>query len=136
MAAEEAEIDLDAALSAEREVSPQVLSVYIPNRNRRGRPINARPWIREAQAILGRIGEGYTTTPPLGGRWETESGAVRRERTVIVYTYVKPDRFLRHLAELRRFLHRFGREADQEVVVVELSGGQAAWFFRIMEYDE
>lgn len=67
MAAEERELDLAAALGAEREASTQVLSVYIPNKNRHGRPINTRPWIREAQEILTRIGEGYTTTPPHDG---------------------------------------------------------------------
>jgi len=30
---------------------------------------------------------------------------------------------------------RFGRETDQEVVVVELSGPDGAWFFRIKEYE-
>lgn len=58
------ELDLAAALGAEREVSTQVLSLYIPNKDRHGRPIRTAPWIREAQEILTRIGEGYTTTPP------------------------------------------------------------------------
>jgi len=55
---------------------------------------------------------------------------------VIVYTYIKPDRFLAHIAALREFLHRFGRETNQEVVVAELSGAEGSWFFRIKEYDE
>jgi hypothetical protein len=66
----------------------------------------------------------------------TDGGKVRRERTVIVYTYVKPERFLAHLAALREFLHRFGRETNQEVVVVELSGAEGSWFFRIKQYDD
>jgi len=136
MAADDRELDLAAALGAEREASTQVLSLYIPNKDRRGRRINTRPWIREAQEVLTRIGEGYTTTPPHDGGWESERGKVRREQTVIVYTYIKPDRFVAHLAALREFLHRFGRETDQEVVVVELSGAEGSWFFRIKAYDE
>ena len=58
MAADDKEFDLAAALGAEREASTQILSLYIPNRNRHGRPIDTRPWIREAQNILTRIGEG------------------------------------------------------------------------------
>jgi hypothetical protein len=54
---------------------------------------------------------------------------------VIVYTYIKPDRFVAYLPELREFLHRFGRETNQQVVVVELSGPEESWFFRIKEYD-
>ena len=55
---------------------------------------------------------------------------------MIVYTYIKPDRFLAHLSDLREFVHRFGRETNQEVVVVELSGAEGAWFFRIKHFDE
>lgn len=135
MTADDRELDLAATLGAEREASTQVLSLYITNKDRRGRRINTRPWIREAQEVLTRI-EGYTTTPPHDGGWESEGAKVRREKTVIVYTYIKPDRFVAHLAELREFLHRFGRETDQEVVVVELSGAKGSWFFRIKEYDE
>jgi hypothetical protein len=91
MAVDDREIDLAAALGAEREASTQILSLYIPNKNRRGRPIKTTSWIREAQEILTRIGEGYTTTPPHDGGWESDGGRVRRERTVTVYTYIKPE---------------------------------------------
>lgn len=136
VATEDRELDLAAALGAEREASTQVLSLYSPSKDRHGRPIRTALWIREAQEILTRIGEGYTTTPPHDGGWETESGKVRREKTVIVYTYIKPGRFLAHVVALRAFLHRFGRETNQEVVVVELNGAEGSWFFRIKEYDD
>ena len=55
---------------------------------------------------------------------------------MIVYAYIKPERFIAHLPALREFLHRFDRETDQEVVVAELSGPEGSWFFRIKEYDE
>src|SRR6266478_6509547 len=103
MAADDRQLDLAAALGAEREASTQVLSLYIPNKNRHGRLIKTVPWIRGAQEILTRIGEGYTTTPPHDGGWESAGGRVRRERTVIVYTYIKPERFIAHLPALREF---------------------------------
>jgi hypothetical protein len=55
---------------------------------------------------------------------------------VIVYTYIKPERLLAQLEALREFLHRFGRETNQEIVVAELSGAEGSWFFRIRAYDE
>ena len=55
---------------------------------------------------------------------------------MIVYTYIKPERFFAQVGALREFLHRFGRETNQEVVVVELSGVDGSWFFRIKEFDE
>jgi len=133
---EDRELDLAAALGAEREPSTQILSVYIPNKDRHGRPLRTARWIRQAQEILTKIGEGYTTTPPHDGGWETADGTLRREKTVIVYTYIKPERFLAQLAALREFIHRFGRETNQEVVVAELSGSEGSWFFRIKAYDE
>ena len=136
MATDDRELDRAAALGAESEASTQILSPYIPNKDRHGRPIRIAPWIREAQEILTRIGEGYTTTPPHDGGWETGRGQVRREKTVIVYPYIKPDRFLAHVAALREFLHRFGRDTHQEVVVVEPSGAEGSWFFRIKQYDD
>ena len=136
MTPDDREVDLAAALGAEREPSTQIVSVYIPNKDRRGRSIRTARWIREAQEILTRTGEGYTTTPPHEGGWETADRALRREKTVIVYTYIKPERFLSQLAALREFLHRFGRETNQEVVVAELSGSEGSWFFRIKDYDK
>jgi hypothetical protein len=135
MATDEEEIDLAAALGAEREASTQVLSLFIPNKDSRGKAINTRPWIREAQEILALIGGGFTTTPPHEGGWETGRGGVRRETTVIVYTYIVPDRFIAALPALREFLHRFGSETRQELVVALLSGPQGSWFFRIRQYD-
>ena len=69
-----------------------------------------------------RVGNGDRKGPPRENR--------------VVYTYIKPDRFLAHVDALREFLHRFGRETNQEVVVAELSGAEGSWFFRIREYDE
>ena len=136
MPTEDRELDLAAALGAEREPSTQILSVYIPNKDRHGRPIKTARWVREAQQILSKTGEGYTTTPPHDGGWETASGRLRREKTIIVYTYIKPERFLTQLGALREFLHRFGRETNQDIVVVELSGAEGSWFFRIRDYDQ
>ncbi len=53
-----------------------------------------------------------------------------------MYTYVKPDGFLAQLGAVREFLHRFGRETNQDVVVAELSGAEGSWFFRIKDYDD
>jgi hypothetical protein len=79
VAADDSEIDIAAALGAEREASTQVLSLYIPDRDRNGRRTNAGLWIRKAQAILTRIGEGYT--PPLWPRNKPRGRGRRTERS-------------------------------------------------------
>ena len=128
-------LDLAGALGAEPEASSQVLSVYIPNKDRRGNVFDAAPWIKEASEILYRIGDGATITPPHDGVTPDEAGAPQWEKTVIIYTYVT-DAFRGELPRLRSFLHRFGRETNQREVGVELSGGGEGWFFRIKKFDD
>jgi hypothetical protein len=53
------------------------------------------------------------------------------EAPVLVYTYIKPEPFVRGLARLREFLHRLGRETNQGEVGVEFDGN----FYRITEFD-
>lgn len=82
--------------------------------------------------LLARIGGGVTIMPPAEGGWfDTENDRVIWERPVVVYTYVKPDLFLKRLADLRVFLHRLGREANQGEVAVEFDGA----FYRITKFD-
>ncbi len=77
----------------------------------------------EAADLLARIGGGVTIMPPTEGGWfDEQSSIIIWERPVIVYTYIKPDEFEQHLAELREFLHRMGRETHQGEVAVEFDG--------------
>ena len=56
---------------------------------------------------------------------------------MIVYTYVKPDRFLAQVGPLREFLSAPFRSGDEpEVVVAELSSAEGSWFLRIKDYDD
>lgn len=128
------EIDIAAALGAEPEVSPQVLSVYIPNRDQKGLEFDPTPWIEEAETIMFRIGGGATTTPPHRGVTANEFNQPMREVTVIIYTYVTP-RLLAEIPRLREFLHRFGREMKQREVGVSLSGYGETLFLRITKFD-
>jgi hypothetical protein len=45
-----------------------------------------------------------------------------REQPVVVYTYVVPERFVQHSAELVAFVKRMGRETKQDVVAIEFDG--------------
>jgi hypothetical protein len=62
-------------------------------------------------------------------------GAENEDSTQVLPLYI-PNKDRQHVGALREFVHRFGRETNQEVVVVELSGAEGSWFFRIKEYDE
>ena len=130
----EIDLDLSELLGAERESSSQVLSVYIPNKDREGNVFDAEPWVKEVTEILFRMGSGATVMPPCNGVTPDKSEEPMWETTVIAYTFIT-DAFPRYVSELRAFLHRFGRETNQERVGLELTGGGEGWFFRIKEFD-
>lgn len=135
------EIDLGKILGAIEAPSTQQLTLYIPNKDKDGKEIkHLRAWMKEAQKVLTIIGRGSTTMPPADGTWlkkdidsvkELRDEDILWEKTVIIYTYIYPDRFEKNLKSLREFLHRFGRETKQGEVVFEFAGE----FFRIRKYD-
>ena len=128
------ELDVAAALGAEAEASFQVLSIYLPNKDRHGTEFDASPWIKEAGELLFRIGGGATVMAPQEGVTADESGAPMCERTVVVYSYVT-DALVGELPALRAFLHRYGRTTNQREVGVSLAGAGESLFFRIKTFD-
>ncbi len=127
------EIDLVAALGASIELSPQVLRLYIPDKDRHSNEFGCqRKWVLEASSLLAKIGGGVTMLPAAEGGWyDQENDTIVWESPILIYTYVKPDLFEQHLPELRRFLHRLGRETNQGEVALEFDGD----FYRIDRYD-
>ena len=130
---EELEMDVADLLGAHQGVSHQVLTLYIPDKDRHGNEIGTqRKWVLEAAHLLAFMGGGVTIMPPTEGGWFDEPNQVIIwERPVIVYTYIKPDKFVEHLSQLREFLHRMGHETNQGEIAVEFDGQ----FYRITQYD-
>src|SRR6266571_4950763 len=94
------ELDVAAEFGAE-EASCQVFSIYVPNKDRYGSEIgDQRRWVLEALTLLGSAGGGATAMPPVEGVWLDESGEYVWENPVVVYSYIKPDNFMAHMAEL------------------------------------
>jgi hypothetical protein len=126
------EFDFAAEIGAEGSHATQRLTVYLPDKDRNGRKLkNQVRWVKEARALLGRIGGGATAFPPADGTWVNDTGKMIWEQTRIVFCYVYPDRLVAEFPSLREFLHRFGRETNQGEVVVEWD----ARFFRIRRFD-
>ncbi len=103
------EINLREVLGSAEAPSTQQLTLYIPNKDRKGREIkNLHIWIKEAQKVLTIIGGGSTTMPPAEGTWlsrERDIDSIDHlkdedmlwEKTTIIYTYIYPDRFEKNL---------------------------------------
>src|SRR6266446_4190195 len=108
------EFDLGRELGADEGYSSQRLTLYIPNKDKTGQKVtHVKKWIAEARELLSQIGGGSTAYPPADGNWINEEGENLWEQTRIVFCYIYPDRLRAKSAELREFLHRFGRETNQ-----------------------
>jgi hypothetical protein len=120
-------------LGAKTAPSIQQLTLYIPDKDKNGKQIkNRKRWLKESQQILTYIGGGTTAFPPADGTWlNPENNTTVWEKTTIIYTYIDPDKFEKHLPLLKKYLHRFGRETNQGEVVFEFDGR----FYKISKYD-
>lgn len=121
MSSEEDE-DLATFMGAEVGVSPQVLTLFLPDRDKHEHAFDAVPWIKEAADLLAKIGGGATTMPAADGNWLSDDGRMIHEKTVQIFSYIDPDGWERHLKDLRRFLHRFGVQTGQGEVAFEFDG--------------
>lgn len=126
------QVDLGASLGVAEAGSVERLTLYIPSRDRNGTAFDPLPWVEDALRLLSDIGGGATAMPPADGAWlDPNRNALVREKIVLAYTFIDPDRFEQRLPELRRFLHRLGRETGQGEVVCEFDGV----LFKIRDYD-
>ncbi|HEY0111605.1 MAG TPA: hypothetical protein VGB59_00480 [Allosphingosinicella sp.] len=117
-------MDLREALGAREAASLQKFSLYLPERDRNGAPVaEIEKWIEATLAIFGEINGGATRIPVAEGYWRPETGEPVREPTNLVYSYIRDaDRFAANLDRLVRFIHSFGKHANQGEVMVEFSG--------------
>ena len=127
--------DLAEALGAEpHAISPQALSLYIPNKDQHNVEFGTqRKWLLEAGQLLAQIGGGFTIMPAVEGGWvNPERDSIVWENPAIIYTYIKPEQFTQHLPALREFLHRMGRETNQGEVAIEFDHK----FYRVTAFDD
>lgn len=126
-------LSLGKVLGASDQTSAQVVTLYIPNKDKNGLEFGTqRKWVLAAAEILAKIGGGVTIMPPVEGGWVDPLGTIVWEHPILVYSFIKPEAFIKSLPTLRRFLHRLGRETNQGEVAVEFDG----WFYRITAFDK
>src|SRR5437660_1995379 len=109
VAQDEEGVDLASALGSDGGVSTQCFTIYIPNKDRKGREIgNQRQWVLEAIQLLSEINGGATAMPPVEGGWLNDEDEIIWENPVVVYSFIRPDKFFQSLPKVRTFLHRMG----------------------------
>lgn len=112
------------ALSASRAMGTVHLMIFVPSVDRAGRKLR-RDWTKPTLDAVGRLFRGGTAYPRGLGVWRDDAagGRLVYDDTTIVFSYVDPhDLGAGELAELRRFLHRMGREANQGEIGLVVDG--------------
>jgi len=128
-----ASFPLGKMLGAHSVQTVQQLLLYIPDKDKNGKPIKAKSaWLKEAQSMMSKIGGGCTTYPSAVGAWlNPDTQKLIIEGTTLVYTYVLPQNFNQHKAALKAFVHAFGYETNQGEVIVFFAGD----LYRITKFD-
>jgi hypothetical protein len=95
--------------------------VFVPSRNRSGRPLAPRKLIDRVNESLMAIAGG-TTTFDGSGVWVNGSGHPLKERITVVESYL-PGRLSRSVKRtLVNLLSRIAAEANQEALAVAVNG--------------
>lgn len=126
------ELDVATELGAQDNYATQCFTIYIPNKDKGGAEIgNQRKWVLEALGLLTELNGGATAMPQTEGVWGNDEGEPIWEHPVVVYSFIRGEKFFENLARVREFLHRMGRETNQGEIAVEFQ----KQFFLIREYD-
>jgi hypothetical protein len=117
-------VELKDVLGATGEASAQRFSLYLPEKDRDGAPVPRHDeWVEAAMTIFADVNGGATRLPTAQGIWKPETGAVVREATSVVYSFIRDTgTFEAGLERLARFIHTFGKHAKQGELMVEFAG--------------
>lgn len=110
------------------------VTLFVPSVDRDGHPIPQEEWREEVLRVFGRLFRGATAFPLGRGVWRDDSrgGELVFDDTVLVTSYVDPNILdSATMRELRRFLHRLGRDTHQGEVGIVIGGH----YYGITEYD-
>lgn len=120
------------ALGAAEEAVQDRVTIYIPSRDRDGKPVEFEEWVIRAMNLLSQIGGGATRMPPVQGAWlNPETQALITEEVTLVYSYVDGDTFAARLPDVRALMHSMGRALNQGEVVIEFNDT----LYKVQEFD-
>lgn len=114
------------------DVKDQYVCVFVPSETRDLEPIDHDKWRLEAIKVMSTLFGGATAVESMGGWFDPDSMEVKSERVSLVFSMISSDEWNEStVSELRRFLHKLGREAKQgEVAILVMNQ-----LLRIRRYD-
>lgn len=109
--------DFAKALGASKAAST-LLVLFIPSKDRADGPIDQGYWVEETLNTLGTLFGGATAYPQGRGVWrdDAQGGKLLFDEPVVIQCYTSEQAIETKAAELKRFLHRMGREARQGAI--------------------
>ncbi len=124
-------VNLVEAFGAAEEATQDRITIYVPSRDRDGRPVEFETWVRRALELLSQVGGGATRMPPAQGAWlNPDTNALIIEEVTLVYSYVDGDALARRLSDIRQLMHEMGRSLNQGEVVLEVN----ETFYKIRDF--
>jgi hypothetical protein len=116
-------VDFGKALGATNAATVQKISVYLPDKDRRGELVaQVDEWVEATLTEMIAACGGATLVAPADGAWKSPDGPILRESTRIIYSFIRePDVFVAHLDRIVTILHSFGKYTNQGEVMIELS---------------
>jgi hypothetical protein len=111
------------------------VTLFVPSVDRFGEPIDQGYWTKQALMTFGRLFRGATAFPPGRGVWRDDDrgGELVFDETQMVLSYVAEGAFNDEVVkQLRAFLCRMGREANQGEVGIVIDGT----YIGIVDYED
>jgi hypothetical protein len=115
------------------------LQFAVPSVDRDGRPVDHVYWREEALRLLGTLFGGATALPQGRGVWRDDErgGELVVEDVSIIFCWVHTaDLSAAAVQELRRFLHRLGRETRQGAVTFWMHDGRQLSSITVEVFDK
>ena len=110
-----AEKSIHDALGATHPEGGEQITLFLPSKDRNGIDINQEKWRDKALDCFGRLFRGATAFPPGKGVWRDDEndGRLIHDETIMIVTYISEKVLWEQMGELRKFLHKLGRETNQ-----------------------
>jgi hypothetical protein len=111
------------------------ITLFIASVDREGKTIEQVYWRDQSLAIFGKLFRGATAFPPGRGVWRDDqnNGTLIYDETILITSYIAPEILTQETTtELRRFLHRYGRESNQGEVGLIVEGS----YIGITQFDQ
>ena len=124
-------VNLVEALGAAEEAVLDRITIYVPSRDRDGKPVEYESWVARVLELSSQVGGGATRMPPAQGAWlNPDTKTLVIEDVTLIYSYVDGDALAARLPALRQLLHEMGRALNQGEVVIEVNDR----FYKIRDF--